>query len=106
MHQIGSRRVFPYGTAIATPACEDTGPRVTLRGRRSGGPVSLRAGYVSMHQIGLRRVFPYETAIAIPACEDTGPPGNVAWKAIRRARLPTGRVCIYVSNWIATGVSI
>jgi hypothetical protein len=46
-----------------------------------------------MHQIGLRRVFPYETTIAIPACEDTGPPGNVAWKAIRRARLPTGRVC-------------
>ena len=31
MHQIGSRRVSPYETAVAIPACEDTGPPVRWR---------------------------------------------------------------------------
>ena len=48
--------------------------RLTLRGRRSGGPVSLRAGYVSIYQIVPRPLSRSETSAAIPACQETGPP--------------------------------
>ena len=48
--------------------------RITLRGMRSGGPASLRAGYVSIYQIVPRPVLRSETAAAIPACQETGPP--------------------------------
>ncbi len=44
---------------------------------RTGGPVSLRAEYVTMHQIVSRRLFRYDAAIAIPACQETGPPGAI-----------------------------